>query len=108
MKKIILNQIDNSIFNLQMLKDNDVIGNMTVYPYMRDIDGILNLYIEEKWRCKWLSKSFGKFAFQMLIKTCKDFGIQVLMTRLDNPKSLRLLDFFGFNKYNDKYYYILI
>jgi hypothetical protein len=107
MKKIILDQFEDSLFNLSLVKGDDLMGRVTIYPY-KEKQGKLHCYIEEKWRCRWLSKSFAKFIYITLMKLSKEYKLEVLLTRLDNPKSLRLLDFFGFNKYDNKYYYLLI
>lgn len=82
-------------------------GRLTVYPYKENA-GWLDLYIEEKWRSKWLSKSFAKFIYQTHSLMCKEHNLDYVITGLKNPKSLRLLDFFGFTKYNEKYYYLTI
>jgi len=107
MKKIILDQYKHSLFNLSLFKDEDKIGRLTIYPYKKTI-GWLDFYIKEKWRCKWLSKSFAKFMYQTLMVVAKEHCLKYIFTELKNPKSLRLLDFFNFSKYNEKYYYLLI
>ena len=107
MKKIILNQFEDSLFNFSLLKDDDLMGRLTIYPY-REKQGKLHCHIEEKWRCRWLSKSFAKFLYQTLMLVSKEYKLERILTRLDNPKSLRLLDFFGFCRYNERYYYLLV
>jgi len=107
MKKIILNQFEDSLFNLSLVKNDDLIGRITIYPH-KEKQGKLHCHIEEKWRSRWLSKTYAKFMYDTLMKVSKEYKLKLILTRLDNPKSLRLLDFFGFNKYNEKYYYLLI
>jgi len=107
MKKLILENYNNSLFNLVLVNNEDVMGRLTIYPY-KDKIGWLDLYIEEKYRCRWLTKSFAKFIYQTHSLLCKEHGLDYVFTGLKNPKSLRLLDFFGFTKYNEKYYYLTI
>ena len=64
MKKIILNQYLNSIFNLNLVDDEELIGRLTVYDYKNN-QGMLDFYIEEEWRCRWLSKNYAKFIYQI-------------------------------------------
>lgn len=107
MKKIILNNLENSLFNLELRKDEDLIGNLTVY---RKENGIpwLDLQIEKKWQSRWLTKSFAKFLLGTLIQVSKEHNLSRVYTCLNNPKSLRLLEFFGFVHYDNKYYFLNI
>lgn len=109
MKKIKLIKNYKSLFTLEMIsKDEDVMGNLHIYLNKIDNKAWLDLQIKEKWRCRWLSKSFAKFLLQMLIVISKEHGIDNIFSAPNHPNSPRLLDFFGFTKYNDEYYFLNI
>jgi len=110
MKKIILTDDDPKyIFTLLLMNGDEAIGKLAILPdrVKREL-GVLDLFIEEKWRSKWLTKSFAKFLFKMFYNSCKEYKLASIITRANNPKSLRLLDFFGFTSYNKKDYYLVI
>ena len=108
MKKIILNNFRNSLFNLELKADEELIGNLSVYVNKNEGTAWLDLLIEENWQSRWLTKSFAKFIFQTFMQVAKEYNLQKVYTCLNNTKSLRLLEFFGFTHYNKKYYFLTI
>ena len=105
MKKIILAPFKDSLFNFYLCETNEIIGRLTVYSYKNN-QGVVDLYIRKRWRRKWLSKEYAKLIYFVTTKISKTLNLIALLTRLNNPKSLRLLDFFGFINYSKNYYYL--
>lgn len=92
---------------MTLLSNENIMGRLTIFPYKEKI-GALDLYIEEEWRCKWLSKSFAKFMYQTLMSISKKYNLMYIFTKINNPKSIRLVDFFEFKRYNNYYYLTII
>jgi len=108
MKKVILNTSKNSLFNLELRKDEELIGNLSVYFNETEGTAWLDLEIEKGWRSRWLTKSFAMYLFKIFNKVAKEHNLERVFTCLNNPRSLRLLEFFGFVHYNKKYYFLNI
>jgi hypothetical protein len=70
--------------------------------------GVLDLFIRPRYRCKWLNKELYFNLRAMFIAVCAHFGYNMIITRLNNIKSLRLLNHFGFSMYNEEHYYLRI
>jgi len=88
-----------------LLLNNTITGVIKVFK-RNDKQGILDLFIRSKYRSKWLNKWLYNNLKSYFIGICKQVGYNVVLTRLNNLKSLRLLNHFGFSKYNEKYYYL--
>ena len=88
-----------------LLLNNTITGVIKVFK-RNDKQGILDLFIRSKYRSKWLNKWLYNNLNSYFIGICKQVGYNVVLTRLNNLKSLRLLNHFGFSKYNEKYYYL--
>lgn len=108
MKTIYLTHYKNALFNLKIMNDNEFIGRLTFYPDVYEGQAWLHIHIDEKWRGKWLTMAFAKFLYATSIQTCQEYKLKLIWTSLHNPKSLRLLDFFGFIAYNEIDYYLKI
>lgn len=109
MNIIKLEKKEGVLFNLGIYdRYQQHVGNLSVASHPTLGRAWLDVNIEEQYRCRWLTKEFAKFLYDTVIYTCQMFKIDMLLTRVNNPKSIRLLDFFGFIKYNKKYYYLLI
>lgn len=94
----------NTIYILLLLNDN-ITGIIKVFKRSNK-QGILDLFIRRKYRSKWLNKWLYNNLNSYFIGICRQVGYNVVLTRLNNLKSLRLLNHFGFIKYNEKYYYL--
>ena len=91
--------------NILLYNNSNITGIIRVFK-RTDKQGVLDLFIRPKYRCKWLNKALYFNLRTMFIDICSKFGYNVIITRLNNIKSLRLLKHFGFMKYNEKYYYM--
>ena len=94
----------DTIYILLLLNGN-ITGIIKVFKRSGG-QGILDLFIRRKYRSKWLNKWLYQNLNSYFIGICKQVGYNVVLTRLNNLKSLRLLNHFGFSKYNEKYYYL--
>lgn len=95
----------NDTIYILLLLNGNITGIIKVFK-RNDRQGILDLFIRCKYRSKWLNKWLYYNLKSYFIGICKQVGYNVVLTRLNNLKSLRLLNYFGFSKYNDKYYYL--
>lgn len=89
-----------------ILFNNGVITGIIKVFRRTDRQGVLDLFIRSKYRSKWVNKEIYFTLRSRFIAIVKEFGYNVVLTRLNNIKSLRLLKLFGFSKYNEKYYYL--
>lgn len=89
-----------------ILFNNGVITGIIKVFKRTDRQGVLDLFIRSKYRSKWVNKELYFTLRSRFIAIVKEFGYNVVLTRLNNIKSLRLLKHFGFSKYNEKYYYL--
>lgn len=94
----------DTIYILLLLNGN-ITGLIKVFK-RTDKQGVLDLFIRISHRSKWLNKWLYQNLRSYFIGICCQFGYNVILTRLNNLKSLRLLNHFGFSKYNEKYYYL--
>ena len=94
----------DTIYILLLLNGN-ITGIIKVFKRNNN-QGILDLFIRRKYHSKWLNKWLYQNLNSYFIGICKQVGYNVVLTRLNNLKSLRLLNHFGFSKYNEKYYYL--
>lgn len=88
-----------------LLLNGHITGVIKVFK-RTDKQGVLDLFIRISHRSKWLNKELYFTLRSRFIAIVKEFGYNVVLTRLNNFKSLRLLKHFGFSKYNEKYYYL--
>lgn len=88
-----------------LLLNGHITGVIKVFK-RTDKQGVLDLFIRISHRSKWLNKELYFTLRSRFIAIVKEFGYNVVLTRLNNLKSLRLLKHFGFSKYNEKYYYL--
>lgn len=92
-----------SIFFL--VKDKDLMGAISIYPSKRfKTRGILEIFIEEKYRKKWLAKNFARQIKSIISNVLREKNIKEVHTEAVAYQSPRLLDFFGFERYNNVYY----
>ena len=108
-----MNLPKKSIFNLNILNKEELIGNLTVYEHPDDEDGgQVHIEIKPEWRCKWVSRGFKKKLMSMLKEKAKSYGLSILYSTAFTKVSPRLLAFAGFIEYNistpKTYYYLLI
>jgi len=89
-----------------ILFNNGVITGIIKVFRRSDRQGVLDLFIRISHRSKWVNKELYFTLRSRFIAIVKEFGYNVVLTRLNNIKSLRLLKHFGFSKYNEKYYYL--
>lgn len=94
----------DTIYILLLLNGN-ITGIIKVFK-RNNRQGILDLFIRTSYRSKWLNKWLYHNLRSYFIVICRQVGYNVVLTRLNNLKSLRLLNHFGFSKYNEKYYYL--
>lgn len=94
----------NTVYILLLLNGN-ITGVIKVFK-RNEKQGILDLFIRPKYRSKWINKNLYFTLRARFIDIIKKFGYIIILTRLNNLKSLRLLNHFGFSKYNEKYYYL--
>lgn len=107
--------VDNSteedlIFRLLLSRDNEVMGNVSLYTHPDDSSGAqLDVYIEPKWRCRWLTKELAKEVLAKAINMANLHKISIVYTTALTSVSPRVLEFFGFMEYNKQqpktYYY---
>lgn len=97
---------NKDLFTLSLCDDNKRFGS--VYIERDKIKTIcwLDLFVLEEYRGKWLTKQFASFLITKLIECCYEHKIEYILTAILNPKSKRLVDFFGFEQYNNKCYYL--
>lgn len=89
--------------------DQERIGAISVYPSSGSKErGIIEIYIEESYRKRWLLKEFAKDIKSMVINTLKDKNIKEIRSKAISDQSPRLLAFFGFDRYNNVYYKLRI
>ena len=91
--------------NILLYNNGNITGIIRVFK-RTDKQGVLDLFIRTKYRSKWLNKELYLNLKSKFIDICSKVGYDVVITRLNNIKSLRLLNHFGFMKYNEKYYYL--
>ena len=103
--KVIKIYYKNDIIYIMLLLNDNITGIIKVFK-RNDKQGILDLFIRRSHRSKWLNKWLYHNLKSYFIEICKQVGYNIVLTRLNNFKSLRLLNYFGFSKYNDKYYYL--
>jgi len=88
-----------------LLLNNIVTGIIKVFK-RTDKQGILDIFIRPLYRSRWVTKTLYYALRDVFVEICRCVGYNVVLTRLNNIKSLRLLTHFGFIKYNEKYYYL--
>lgn len=88
-----------------LLLNGNITGIIKVFKRNNN-QGILDLFIRTSYRSKWVNKWLYYNLKSYFIGICKQVGYNVVLTRFNNLKSLRLLEHFGFSKYNEKYYYL--
>ena len=93
------------IINILLYNNGNITGIIRVFK-RNDKQGVLDLFIRIPHRSKWLNKELYFNLKSKFIDICSKVGYDVVITRLNNIKSLRLLNHFGFMKYNEKYYYL--
>jgi len=93
------------IINILLYNNGNITGIIRVFK-RTDKQGVLDLFIRTPYRSKWLNKELYLNLKSKFIDICSKVGYDVVITRLNNIKSLRLLNHFGFMKYNEKYYYL--
>ena len=108
-----LNLSEDVIFNLSIRKNQDLVGNLTVYEHPQDVvGGQVHIEIAPKWRNRWVSRSLRDDLMDKLISVAKGFGLKVLYSTAFTDVSPRLLEFAGFSEYNVRepktYYYLMI
>lgn len=101
--------IFNNLYFLLFNNDGECIGRLRVLNRLGNIhQGILSIYIKAQYRSRWLFKQFAKDLYSIFCNICKLFNFTLIITRVNNPKSIKLLEFFNFSKYNNNYYYLQI
>jgi GNAT superfamily N-acetyltransferase len=95
----------NNTINILLYNSGNITGIIKVFK-RTDKQGVLDLFIRPKYRSRWLSKELYFNLKSKFIDICSKIGYNVIVTRLNNEKSLPLLNHFGFMKYNEKYYYL--
>lgn len=115
-----LNLPEEAIFNLSILKKNELIvdawetiGNLTVYKHPNDkYGGQVHIEISPKWRCKWVSRGLRDELINKLSKIAKTYNLKVLYSTAFTEVSPRLLAFAKFVEYSKStpktYYYLKI
>lgn len=99
----------NCLFSIGIIRDNNLIGIINCYKITTRINQAkCDIKIRRKYWSKWLFKSLALNIYGLFIKLCKNNKIQFVLTRINNIKSIRLVEFFGFIKYNEKYYVLTI
>lgn len=100
-----------SITTFWLYRDNNRIGNIIAYPYeYNHLQGhdktrcVIEIYIEAKYRNRWLTRPFKEEIKSFVINTLKHKNIKEIHSKALAPQSPRLLDFFGFKRYNSVYY----
>lgn len=91
--------------NILLYNNGNITGIIRVFRRTNK-QGVLDLFIRSKYRSKWVNKYLYFNLKSKFIDICSKVGYNVVITRLNNIKSLRLLNYFGFMKYNEKYYYL--
>jgi hypothetical protein len=94
----------DTIYILLLLNGN-ITGIIKVFKRTNK-QGVLDLFIRIPYRSRWLNKELYFNLKSKFIDICSKVGYSIVITRLNNFKSLRLLNHFGFMKYNEKYYYL--
>jgi len=92
-----------------LMNGEQEMGSVDIYPSDDDNDedaSILDLFIKEEHRKKWLGKDFAKEIVKTVTGTLFDKQIRVIYT-VQSPDIPRLIDFFGFKRYNDENYFYL-
>jgi hypothetical protein len=108
-----LNLPKEAIFNLNILNEDKVVGNLTVYEHPNDKNGgQVHIEIVPKWRCRWVSRGLKQELMSNLINIAKEYKLKVLYSTAFAEVSPRLLAFAGFIEYNRSkpktYYYLMI
>jgi len=116
MMKVIETELNTSteyIFNLNIIKGEELVGYLTVYKHPKDEKGgQVHIEIVPKWRCRWVSRGLRKVLMSSLKDTAKKYGLSVLYSTALTNVSPRLLVFAGFLEYYKRqpntYYYLMI
>ena len=104
----LLNKKD-CLFSIGIMRNDNLIGIINCYPITTRLNQAkCDIKIRRKYWSKWLFKNLASNIHNLFIKLCKNNNIQVIITRINNIKSIRLVEFFGFIKYNEKYYVLTI
>lgn len=108
-----LNLSEDVIFNLSIRKNQDLVGNLTVYKHPQDVvGGQVHIEIAPKWRNRWVSRKLRDDLMNKLISVAKGFRLKVLYSTAFTEVSPRLLEFAGFTEYDVRepktYYYLMI
>lgn len=102
-------QVFNNLYFLLFNQDGKCLGMLKILKRSGSIhQGILSIYIKPQYRSRWLFKQFAKNLYSTFCNVCKLFNFTLIITRVNNPKSFKLLEFFNFSKYNNNYYYLQI
>lgn len=99
----------NCLFSIGIVQNNSLIGILNCYNIKNKLNQAkFDIKIRRKYWSRWLFKNLASNLHSLFIKLCKNNKIQVIITRINNVKSIRLVEFFGFTKYNENYYILII
>lgn len=101
------------IFNLNIMSDAELVGNLTVYKHPQDSKGgQVHIEIVPKWRCRWLSRTLRNDIMSKVKANAKKHNLSILYSTALTAVSPRLLIFAGFLEYYKRqpktYYYLMI
>lgn len=99
--------VRDNIVNILIYNNDNIVGIIKVFKRTKE-QGILDIFIRPRYRCKWVNKNIYFYSKNRFIEICRDMGYNLIITRVNNIKSLRLLKHFGYIKYNNLFYYLVI
>ncbi len=97
------------IVRFWLMDDDEAMGVIDIYP-SEEVNGksstILDIFIREEYRGRWLGKEFAKKIVKTVMKILWEKQIHIIYTK-QSPEIPRLVDFFNFKRYNDENFYYL-
>jgi hypothetical protein len=92
-----------------LIKENALMGHIIIYPSKVTTDrGILDIFIKPKYRSRWLARDFAKQIKSTIIATLKEKNFTLVLSKALSSQSPRILEFFGFKRYNNSCYFLII
>ena len=101
------------IFNLNIINNEELVGNLTVYKHPKDEKGgQVHIEIVPKWRCRWLSRTLRDDIMSKVKANARKHNLSILYSTALTAVSPGLLAFAGFLEYYKRqpntYYYLMI
>lgn len=96
-------------FTIEIYNDAELVGHLSVHKIEnKKSQAMLDIFIFEKHRSRWLFKTLALKLDELFHAVCKECDVRLIITRVNNLKAIKLLEFFQFTRYNKNYYILPI